>query len=158
VSGDLGQTITDKGILEDIERLLRDYSWMVREIHRLEKSLYGGGSTGRSWGVAQYGLEAAMPKGSGGISKVELAAMDEREERIFKRIKKLTMKVEAVEYAAEHIEGEMHKVVFDCLVEGMSYREISKHLGVSRTRVSQIKTEVMNQISRLDQIRQVVKN
>lgn len=145
----------EDSLIERIEELLRDYHWMVREILRLERSYYGS-SHDRSWGVAQYGLEAAMPKGSGGISQAELEAMDKREEWLYKRITKLEEKVEAVESAAETIKGEMHQVVYDCMMDGMSYRAIAKHLGVSRDKVRQIKDEIISQLSQNDQIRQVL--
>jgi hypothetical protein len=153
----LGQAVVTTEIVEEIENLLKDYRWMVKEIDRLERSLYGSVNSGKSWGVAQYGIEAAMPKGSGGISQVELTALDQREERIYKQIKRLSQKVEAIEQAAEHIEGEMHKVVFDCILEGMSYRAISDHLGVSRDKVRKMKIEIINQLSQNDHIRQVLK-
>lgn len=154
---DLGQAVVRTEIVEEIETLLRDYRWMVKEIDRLERSLYGSRSSGKSWGVAQYGIEAAMPKGSGGISQVELTALDQREERMIKQIKKLSQKVEAIEQAAEHIEGEMHKVVFDCILEGMSYRAIADHLGVSRDKVRKVKIDIINQLCQNNQIRQVLK-
>lgn len=144
-------------VVEKIEELLKDYCWMIREILRLQRNLYGGISSDRSWGVAQYGLEAAMPKGSPGKSQVELAAMDKREERIFKRIHELEERVKAVESAVESIQGEMHKVVYDCMLEGMSYRSIAKHLGVSRDKVRQIKDEIISQLSQNSQIQQVLK-
>jgi archaellum component FlaC len=159
ISGGEKKQMTLDTISEQIEELLRDYHWIVREILRLERSLYGGSNrTSRSWGVAQYGIEAAMPKGSGGISQSELAEMDIREERLYNRIQKLEVKVGAIESVAEEIKGEMHKVVYDCMLDGMSYRSISKHLGVSRDKVRQIKDEIVNQLSQNDHIRHVLKN
>ena len=143
-------------IKEQIESLLRDYHWMVREIIRLERILYGGSSSNRSWGVAQYGIEASLPKGSPGKSQAELAAMDRRDEYLYKRISKLEAKVEAVESAAFLIKGEMHQVVYDCMLEGMSYRAIAKHLGVSKDKVRLIKEEIIHQLSQNSQILQVL--
>lgn len=157
MSDGLGQTIAENRLIEEIESLLRDYGWMAREIERLKRCLYGNSVLERSWGVAQYGIDAAMPKGSSGKSQVELAAMDDREERLYNRIKKLSQKVNVVESAAEHIKGEMHKVVCDCMLEGMSYRSISTHLGVSRNKIRQFKDDIINQLCQNDQIKQVLK-
>jgi hypothetical protein len=144
-------------VIEKIEELLKNYRRMLREIDRLESALYRGGSPGRSWGVAQYGLEAAMPKGSGGISQAELTAMDKRDEYLYKRIKELADKVNAVDLVVENINSEIHRMVFDCLIDEMSYRAISKHLGISRDKVKQTKDEIIYQLSQNDQIRKVLK-
>lgn len=153
----VGKIVIAKEVVREIESLIKDYYWMDREIHRLEGILYRGRSSERSWGVAQYGLEAAMPKGSGGISKTELAAMDDKEEIIINRIKKLAKKVEAVEIASDNLKDEIHKTVLDCIMDRMSYRAIAKHLNVSRDRVKQIKDEIIHHFSQNDQIRQVLK-
>jgi hypothetical protein len=149
----------DESLIEQIEELLRDYHWMIREIVRLERCLYGSSfSKKRSWGVALYGDEAGMPKGSSGKSQAELVAMDDREERLYKRIRKLVEKVQILELVSDDIHGEMHKVVYDCMLEGMSYRSIAKHLGVSRDKIRQIKDEIISQLGQNDQIRQLLKN
>lgn len=117
---------------KEIENLINSYHWMVKEVHRLQRVLYGSVIPMKNWGIAQYGLEAAMPKGSPGKSQAELRQMDMREERLFKRLKYYEERVYAVELGAEKIKGEQHKVIYDCMMEGMSYRAISLHLGFSR--------------------------
>ncbi len=77
----------------------------------MQKVLYGSTIPMKNWGVAQYGLEAAMPKGSSGKSQAELRQMDMREERFFKRLKYYQERVYAVELGAEKIKGEQHKVL-----------------------------------------------
>ncbi|USK57808.1 hypothetical protein LIS82_26665 (plasmid) [Cytobacillus solani] len=67
-------------IVNQIETLLRDFYWMKKEVNRLQKYLYGRPSPMRSWGVAQYGLDVAMPKGISGKSQMELRSMDIRED------------------------------------------------------------------------------
>lgn len=54
---------------KDIENLVNNYHWMVKEVYRLQKVLYGSTISMKNWGVAQYGLEVAMPKGSPGKRK-----------------------------------------------------------------------------------------
>ena len=48
----------------DMEQLIRDYRWMKNEVTRLQLIIYGYQVPMNSWGVAQYGIDAAMPKGS----------------------------------------------------------------------------------------------
>jgi DNA-directed RNA polymerase specialized sigma24 family protein len=139
-----------------IENLIKDYHWMIKEVDRLERSLYSSRGQERSWGVAQYGIEASLPKGSSGISLIEVEALDNKEERIRKRIKKYEVKIKAIEAAVEMIEGDMHIAVYDCMLEGMSYRAIAEHLGISRDKVRQIKNEIINQLSQNNQIRQLL--
>ncbi|MDQ0412710.1 sigma-70 family RNA polymerase sigma factor [Mesobacillus stamsii] len=144
---------------EEIENLIRDYSWMAREVSRLERCLEGAPLSSGSWGVAQYGIEAAMPRGSAGKSQVELAAMDERETRIYKRIMKYKNKVIALEHASDLITGDIHKAVYDCLLfDQMSMREIAIQLGVSRDKVKQTKEEVLYQLSQHDHFQQLLKS
>ncbi|MDU0070051.1 MULTISPECIES: sigma factor-like helix-turn-helix DNA-binding protein [Bacillus] len=131
---------------KEIEKLISSYHWMSKEVQRLQRVLYGSDIPMRSWGVAQYGLEAAMPKGSPGKSQAELKQMDLREERLFKRLEYFEERVYAIEAAARKIEGEQHKVIYDCMMEGISYRAIGLHLGISRETVRRMKDEIINQL------------
>lgn len=131
---------------KEIENLISSYYWMVKEVQRLQSVLYGSEIPMRSWGVARYGLEAAMPKGSPGKSQAELKEMDMREERLFKRLQYFEERVYAIEAAARTINGERHRVIYDCMMEGMSYRAIGLHLGISRETVRRMKDEIINQL------------
>nr|WP_238409502.1 hypothetical protein [Bacillus safensis] len=91
---------------KEIEGLVHNYHWMAKEVQRLQHVLYGTDIPMRSWGVAQYGIEATLPKGSKGKSQAELRDMDMREERLFKRLRKYEECVYAIEAAASKIEGE----------------------------------------------------
>ncbi|WP_102422595.1 sigma factor-like helix-turn-helix DNA-binding protein [Bacillus amyloliquefaciens] len=129
-----------------IENLINSYHWMAKEIHRLQKVLYGSVIPMKNWGVAKYGLEAAMPKGSPGKSQAELRQMDIREDRLLRRLMYYEERVYAVELGAEKIKGEQHKVIYDCMMEGMSYRAIGLHLGISRETVRKMKDELISQL------------
>ncbi|NWF40003.1 sigma-70 family RNA polymerase sigma factor [Bacillus sp. 8A6] len=131
---------------KEIEGLIHNYHWMAKEVQRLQRVLYGTDIPMRSWGVAQYGIEATLPKGSKGKSQAELRDMDMREERLFKRLRKFEERVYAIEAAASKIEGEKHRVVYDCMMEGMSYRAIGLHLGLSREKVRQMKDNIIDQL------------
>lgn len=62
--------------VDQISQLIRDYRWMKNEINRLQRIVYGNTFPMKSWGVAQYGIDAAMPKSSKGKSVAEMDAMD----------------------------------------------------------------------------------
>jgi DNA-binding CsgD family transcriptional regulator len=139
-----------------IEDLLKDYFWMKNEVKRLSVLLYGVSIPMRSWGVAQYGIEAAMPKGSSGKSQAELRDMDIKEERMHKRLGSYQEKVYAIEIAAEFLEDEKSKIVYDCLLEGMSYREIGNHLGMSKDKARTIKASIIRQLRQKRQFLQLL--
>ncbi|TWG67696.1 hypothetical protein L605_000300004560 [Bacillus subtilis J26] len=63
---------------KEIETLINSYHWMVKEVRRLQKVLYGSVIPMKNLGVAQYELESAMLKGSPGKSQAELRQMDMR--------------------------------------------------------------------------------
>ena len=128
-----------------IEDTISDYHWMVREISRLQSILYSSPKT-RNWGVAQYGIDAAMPKGSSIRSKKELEAMDRREMKLYSRLKRFEKLVEAIEIDGDLLVEDIHQVVYDCIADGMSYRAISRHIGMSREKVRQIKDEILNHL------------
>lgn len=132
---------------ERIEHLLRDYHWMKKEVDRLQRIVYGYATPMKSWGVAQYGIEATMPKGSRGKSQAELKEMDLREERQYKRLKKYEEIVFAIEMAADLLEDEKDKVIYDCLLDGMSYRSIADHVGISRNQAKKAKEAILSHLS-----------
>ncbi|MCT8138631.1 sigma-70 family RNA polymerase sigma factor [Anaerobacillus sp. CMMVII] len=134
---------------KELENVISDYQWLKREVARLEELLWGiGGVSGgsKSIGVAQYGIEAAMPKGSKGISKAELDKLDRREKKILTRIEKYKNMIEFVELGEESLEDPIQQTVYSCMMAGMSYRAIGKHVGVSREKVRQLRDEVINQL------------
>ena len=102
-------------------------------------------------GVAQYGIEAAMPKGSGLISRAELDKMDRHERNIFMRMNKYRNMVEFVEVAEEYIEDPVKQVVYSCMMDGVSYRAIGKHVGYSKDKVRQIRDDILDDLSQSSQ-------
>lgn len=132
---------------KEIENLIYDYHWMKKEVDRLEKILWGSPIPIRSAGVAQYGIEATLPKGTYLKSYEELEQMDLREERLYKRWEKYRKKVIAIEMIAESIKDDKMLIIIDCMMEGMSYRAVAAHLGVSRNRLREMKEDMLSQIS-----------
>lgn len=134
---------------KELENIISDYKWMKREIKRLEELLFGIGSNYgvfKGNGVAQYGIEAAMPKGSGLISKAELDHIDRRELNILMRMKKYKNMIEFVELGEESLEDPIEQTVYSCMMEGMSYRAIGMHVGVSREQVRRLRDNTINHL------------
>jgi DNA-directed RNA polymerase specialized sigma subunit len=140
VSDGLEQTIID------ITVLIRDYRMMKREIERLQKIIYGKSFPMQSWGVAQYGIDAAMPKGSPGKSLAELKNMDIREKKQIERLEEYQRRVIAIESAGDFLEKEIHKIVYDCMLDGMTRQQIATHLEISRESVDKLRADVKAQI------------
>ncbi|AEB24454.1 MULTISPECIES: sigma factor-like helix-turn-helix DNA-binding protein [Bacillus amyloliquefaciens group] len=130
--------MSDQMMAWEIEEWIRDYNFMLREISRLSRILNKVEFAGQKL-VATYGDEAGMPRGSAGISQAELRQMNRRE----KRLRKYETIVDFLERSTEEIEDEKNRIVFDCMLEGMKFREIALHLGVSRETVRRIKNDIV---------------
>ncbi|MCY7585497.1 hypothetical protein MH138_05170 [Bacillus safensis] len=134
--------MTDQMIAWQVEEWIRDYEFILREIDRLTRLLNRVEFAGGQKLTATYGDEAAMPKGSAGISQAELRHLDRREKRL--------LKYEAIanflNRAVDQMKEERHLIVYDCMMTGMSYTAISDHLECSRDTIRKIKTEIIGNI------------
>lgn len=140
-------------VAEDkVSQLIRDYRWMKNEIGRLQRIVYGNTFPMQSWGVAQYGIDAAMPKGSKGKSIAEMDAMDVREKKQIQRLKSYEKYIYALEMAVDELEDERQKIIYDCLLDEMTYRQIALHLAVSKDYVQKQKADIVRQIGQSRQI------
>ncbi|PPA70501.1 hypothetical protein C4B60_10690 [Jeotgalibacillus proteolyticus] len=122
---------------------------MRKEADRLTSLIWGSSESYKSWGVAQYGLEAAMPKGQSIRSAAEMDAMDARDLRLYNRFQKFDEHVNAVESIANFVEktfDDRYAVILDCMMEGMSYRSIAMHLGVNRNTIGEMKNKMLNEV------------
>lgn len=126
----------------EIERILRDYHWMVREISRLRSYLDDAGERI----IGQYGIEAGQPKPRGGTSDpVHMEVV--RRERQWKRIEKMENKVIFVQERIDLITEERERTVLDCMLDGMSIVAIARHMGMSERHVFRIKNSIVFQMS-----------
>lgn len=123
--------------------ILKNYFWMVKEIQRIDYELSKTDFTG----TAQYGIEATLPKAQGIVGK----ALENEILRRSKKSERLMDYIEKVNYINEHmgnITDEKEKVILDCLLDGMSLTAISKHLGMSRKQVTEIRDDIVDKLSR----------
>lgn len=129
---------------EEIERILRDYHWMVREISRLRSALDDAGE-----GItAQYGVDMVMPKGRGGTSDpvhMEVA----RREKQWQRILRMENKIKYIQDRIDCVTDERERTVLDCMLDGMSISVIARHMGMSERHVFRIKSDIVYRMSEM---------
>lgn len=125
-----------------VEEWIRDYNFMLREIARLNRILDKPSFRGQKL-TATYGDEAAMPKGSGGISQAELNQLDRREKRLYKYL----AITEYLDKVVDELEEDKQKVIYDCMLEGTSYTQIAEHLECSRDTVRKVKEAIIVKVA-----------
>lgn len=141
--------------IDEVEALICEYYWRKAEIQRLQELLYAScGSMVQFKLVATYGVEAAMPVGSKGKSMAEYQDMERREERILKQVEKYKNIAVFIELGEVEVEGSLHEVVYSCMMDGMSYRAIAKHLKTNKDKVRKLKNECLRQLSQNRHFRQ----
>ncbi|GAQ18020.1 RNA polymerase sigma factor [Oceanobacillus picturae] len=134
-------------MMSQTEDLIYQYHWRKKEMDRLNNILFGTRSNMKSIGVAQYGVEATLPKPNTNIkSMAEMDAMDAREKRLYKRWMEYKDKVQGIELLGDYLEEEQHLIILDCMMEGMSYRSIADHLGVNRNKIRDMKEDMLSQL------------
>jgi FixJ family two-component response regulator len=84
-----------------------------------------------------------MPKAQGTKPTIALSISEDKFERQFKRKENLEEKVRKIEQALEQIEDERERTVLECIMDGERMNIIAKHVGVSRTRLNEIKRAIV---------------
>lgn len=129
--------MTEQMIKWQVEEWIRDYNFMIREISRLNRLLNTVGGSLKL--TATYGIESSMPKGNGGVSQAELRQMDIRERRLYK----YEMIIHYLEDALDSFDNDKHRILYDCMIEGMSYRSIAAHMAMSRDTIRKMRDEIL---------------
>ncbi|TDQ35265.1 sigma-70 family RNA polymerase sigma factor [Aureibacillus halotolerans] len=132
------------GLRLDIEMSIRSYSFYKKEIRRLQRSLVYRFPNPHAGLVAQSGIDSVMPQGSPGKSFPELVEMDRKEQRQFERLLRFEELVHAIEKDAELLEKEEDLILYECMMDEMSYREIAIHMGYNRNKIRQMKEEMLS--------------
>lgn len=130
----------------EVNEMMKDYLMMKKEVARLEQIIFGYTVPMINWGVAQYGIEAAMPKGSKGKSQSELKQMDLREQRQHNRLIKLRAKVILLERYTDSFSDLPTNIIYDRLLDGWTYRAIAEELNVGVTYVKERKHYIISVI------------
>lgn len=125
----------------DIDQAIRDYHWMIKEVHRLEKEL----DSIQDSLTAQYGVEASLPKGSSmDHDKVGRTVVRRNEET--KHMTKLKGKIAFVDHGIELITNDFEKAVMLCILDGLSQFQISQLFKMSEGKISSIKGQIIKQL------------
>ena len=123
--------------------ILKNYCWMIQEIKRIDRELQQTDFQG----IAQYGIEASMPKPQGIVGK----ALENEVVRRVEKSKRLNKYIDEVIFVNERITSitdEKEKVVLDCLLDGMSINAISNHLRMSRTSITEIRDNIVDKLAK----------
>lgn len=124
---------------KDIEQALRDYSWMINEIKRQRELLSNIGSNVTT-------KIDGMPKQKG-VTSDPIAMEVIRREKMTRWVQKLERKVLFIQERMKVITDEREKAVLNCILDGMSMRAISKHMGLSERHVFRIKDSIVQQMA-----------
>ncbi|WP_038246235.1 helix-turn-helix domain-containing protein [Virgibacillus salexigens] len=127
---------------KEIGNTLRDYKWMINEIKRQREFLKDAGTNL----VAQSGIESAMPKAQGGTSD-PVAREVVRRDKKYTWINRLERKVTYIQERIPAISNERELVVLECLLDGMSMRAISNHMGLSERHIFRIRDAIVSQMA-----------
>lgn len=128
----------------EISKILRDYHWMINEIKRQRKILedMNGNLT------AQYGIEAAIPKAKG-LTGDPIYQEVVRREKKSRWVEKLEKKILFIQSRVDRITDERERAVLECILDGMSMKAISRHMGLSTRHIQRIKNSIVEQMSDL---------
>jgi len=129
-----------------VNDMIKDYIMMKQEIARLERILYGFTVPMDNWGVAQYGIDATLPKGSSGKSQAELKQMDIRERKQLGRLTLLRAKVMVLESYTDSFADLATNIIYDRILDGWTYKSIATELRVSATYVKKRKHYIVELI------------
>ncbi|MED4727231.1 hypothetical protein P9597_03565 [Aneurinibacillus migulanus] len=127
---------------------LTEYHWMIKEIERLKRDLDKVTITAPEGSalVAQYGIEATLPKGKG--KKVAyLSVSEERYEKKLQRMKHLEEKVRRIQEAADKITCEKERAVIECILDGERMNFIARHVGISRQYLNEIRRKLIKKMA-----------
>jgi hypothetical protein len=131
-------------IVQKTEEDLRSYHWMINEIDRLNNAInmaiqfHEGGSSM----VAQWGIEATLPKAKG-TKPSTMSMSEEKYERQLKRVAALEEKVRKINQALDLLMDEKERTVMECILDGERMNIIARHVGISRTRLNEIRRAIV---------------
>ncbi|GAA3347366.1 LuxR C-terminal-related transcriptional regulator [Lysinibacillus fusiformis] len=132
---------------EDLLQWIENYRWMVETIDetrqpvaKMNNNSYIGAKT------AMYGLEAALPKASGGTSDPVFTEVQRRVYSLNFRIKQYEQKIAEVQKHIPFVEGDREVEVLHRLLDGDSMRAIGKHMGLSSTTIFRVRNNILSQM------------
>lgn len=121
-----------------LDQMIKDYHWMMSEIEIAEASR---GYVGAK--VAVYGIEATLPKASGGTS--DLVGFEVMRRMRFGKDSTMRYrgKVKEVQERSLKVEGEREQYVLHHLLNGLSMRQIARMMKVSEATVRRLRERIL---------------
>lgn len=114
---------------EEVKQALFDYNWQIREIARIKTSLKDYEFTG----VAASGIESVMPKGSGTSDTIAGEVIRREAKNI--RLSRMEEQVKYIQDRVHKISDPIYITIIECLLDGLTVSEISRHLRCMRQTV-----------------------
>jgi DNA-binding NarL/FixJ family response regulator len=114
---------------EEVKQALFDYNWQIREIARIKTSLKDYEFTG----VAASGIESVMPKGSGTSDTIAGEVIRREAKNI--RLSRMEEQVKYIQDRVHKIDDPIYITIIECLLDGLTVSEISRHLRCMRQTV-----------------------
>ncbi|WP_432362354.1 DNA-binding response regulator [Sporosarcina sp. UB5] len=127
---------------EEMVQLLKDYHWMINSV----KVIREGMNEVSEGMTARYGLEAAMPKASGGRPSDPIYREFNRRERRLKKVYEYERKIQLVQERIPLITEDREIEVLHWLLEGKSLRWIGRHMQVSDRQIGRIKDAIIDKM------------
>ncbi|MGE7947950.1 hypothetical protein [Lysinibacillus sp. NPDC093688] len=135
--------VTKENLLQWIE----NYRWMVETIEEARQPVanadnnsYIGAKT------VMYGIEATLPKASGGTSDPMFTEVQRRVYSLNYRIKEYEQKIIEVQKRIQLVEGDRELEVLHRLLNGDSMRAIGKHMKLSSTTIFRVRNNILSQM------------
>ncbi|WDU77536.1 LuxR C-terminal-related transcriptional regulator [Lysinibacillus sp. G01H] len=132
--------VTKENLLQWIE----NYRWMVETIEearqpvaKVDNNSYIGAKT------AMFGIEAILPKASGGTSDPVYTEVQRRVYSLNYRIKEYEQKIAEVQKRIPLVQGDREIEVLHRLLDGDSMRAIGKHMNLSSTTIFRIRNTIL---------------
>ena len=120
-----------------LDQWIKDYRWMINTVEELQAELPIKGAK-----TAQYGIEASMPKASGGTSDVVFSEMTRRSNHL-RKINDYIFKVSEVQRRVDKITEPKETEVLFWLLEGKSLRWIGQHMAMSHVTIKNMKESIV---------------
>ncbi|MFJ7646905.1 hypothetical protein ACIQ1H_05120 [Lysinibacillus sp. NPDC097279] len=134
---------------ENLLQWIKNYRWMVETIEearqpvaKMDNNSYIGAK------IAMYGIEATLPKASGGISDPVFTEVQRRVYALNYRIKEYEQKIAEIQKRIPSVEGDREVEVLHRLLDGDSMRAIGKHMGLSSTTIFRVRNNILSQMMR----------
>ncbi|QCR33140.1 LuxR C-terminal-related transcriptional regulator [Lysinibacillus sp. SGAir0095] len=123
-----------------LDQWIKDYRWMINTVEEIRNELPIKGAK-----TAQYGIEATMPKASGGTSDVVFSEMTRRSNHM-RKINDYIIKIAEVQRRAKKITDSKETEVLFWILEGKSLRWIGSTLNMSHTSVQRVRDRILDKM------------